>query len=152
MSANLLMRGQKIIELDLDITGVTDYGVSMDAILSKKERIPSQGVRFDVAFDGQSLGRLSGRVRGVDYIWARADWRIDLDIRATIEIDGGHRIALSGDGVATQRSGEPIVDLVENLRFNTAVENYAWLNTRPVWGVGTVNLAAGKIKVEGYLQ
>jgi hypothetical protein len=106
--------------LDLDITDVTDYGLSLDAILSKKERIPSQGVRFDVAFDGQSLGRLSGRVRGVDYIWARADWRIDLDIRATIEIDAGHRIALSGDGVATQRLGEPIVDLVENLRFTTA--------------------------------
>jgi hypothetical protein len=152
MSDNLLMRGQKIIELDLDIIEVTDYGLSMDAILSKKERIPSQGVRFDVAFDGQSLGRLSGRVRGVDYIWARADWRIDLDIRATIEIDAGHRIALSGDGVATQRLGEPIVDLVENLRFTTAVEDYAWLNTRLVWGVGTVNLAVGKIQVEGYLQ
>jgi hypothetical protein len=42
MSDNLLMRGQKIIELDLDIIDVTDYGLSMDAILSKKERIPSQ--------------------------------------------------------------------------------------------------------------
>jgi hypothetical protein len=152
MSDYLLMRGQKIIELDLDITGVTDYGVSMNAILSKKEKIPSQGARFDVAFDGQSSGRLSGRVRGVDYIWARADWRIDLDIRATIEIDGGHRIALSGDGVAAQRAGEPIVDLVENLRLTTAVENYVWVNTRLVWGVGTVNLALGKIQVEGYLQ
>jgi hypothetical protein len=43
MSDYLLMRGQKVIELDLDITGGTDYGVSMNAILSKKERIPSQG-------------------------------------------------------------------------------------------------------------
>jgi hypothetical protein len=33
---------------DLDITGVTDYGVSMDAILAGKETIPLQGARFDL--------------------------------------------------------------------------------------------------------
>jgi hypothetical protein len=78
MTGNCLMRGEKIIELDLDITDVTDYGVSLDAILSDNKKIPPQGVRFDVAFDGRSSGRLSGRVHGVDYIWAHADWRIDL--------------------------------------------------------------------------
>jgi hypothetical protein len=70
----------------------------------RRKTIPPQGARFDVAFDGRTSGRLSGRVRGVDYILARADWRIDLDIRATVEIEGGHRIALSGNGVATLRS------------------------------------------------
>ena len=152
MTGNCLMRGEKIIELDLDIIDVTDYGVSMDAILSDNRKIRPQGVRFDVAFDGRSSGRLSGRVHGVDYIWARADWRINLDIRATVETEGGHRIALSGDGVATLRSGEPIADLVENLRLIRAIEDYAWVNTRQIWGVGTVNLAARKIRVQAYLQ
>jgi len=152
MTGNVVMRGEKIIEFDADITGVTDYGVSMEAILSDNKKIPPQGARFDVAFDGRSSGLLSGRVRGVDYIWARADWRIDLDIRATVETESGHRIALSGDGVAALRPGEPVADLAENLRFTTAVEDYAWLNKRQIWGVGIVNLAARKIHIEAYLQ
>ena len=40
MIGNCLMRGEKIIELDLDITDVTDCGVSMDAILSDNRKIP----------------------------------------------------------------------------------------------------------------
>ena len=93
-----------------------------------------------------------GECAEFDYILARADWRIDLDIRATVEIEGGHRIALSGNGVATLRSGEPIADLIENLRFTTAVKDYAWVNPRQIWGVGTVNLDARKICVEAFLQ
>jgi hypothetical protein len=119
------MRGEKIFEFDLDITGVTDYGVSMDAILSGKEKIPPQGACFEVAFNGRSHGRLSGRVRGIDYLLARADWRVELDIRATIETDDGHRVALSGDGVAAPRSGELIADLVESVCLTTAIEKYA---------------------------
>jgi Protein of unknown function (DUF3237) len=152
MTHNLSMRGEKIIEFDMDITSITDYGIAMDAILSKKEMIPPQGARFDVVFDGRTSGRLSGRVTGVDYILARADWRIDLDIRATVDIEGGHRIALSGDGVATLRTAELIADLIENLRLTTAAKDYAWLNTRQIWGVGIVNLAARKIRVEAFLQ
>jgi hypothetical protein len=42
---------------------------------------------------------LAGRVRGIDYLRLRADGRIDLDIRAIVEMEDGHRIALSADGV-----------------------------------------------------
>jgi hypothetical protein len=73
------MRGEKIYEYDLDVTGMTDYGVSLDAILSGKEKLPPQGVRIDVAFEGRAVGRLAGRVRGIDYLRMRADGRIDLD-------------------------------------------------------------------------
>jgi hypothetical protein len=45
------MRGEKIYEANLDITGVIDYGVTMDAIQSGKEKVPLQGTRFDVAFE-----------------------------------------------------------------------------------------------------
>jgi hypothetical protein len=146
------MRGEKIYEYDLDFTGVTDYGVSMEAILSAKEKVPPQGARFDVAFEGRAKGRLSGRVRGVDYLRMRADGRIDLDIRATIETEDGHRIALSADGVGLPRVTEPIADLCENVCLTTAAANYAWVNTRQIWAPGTVNLAAGKVHIDAYMQ
>lgn len=146
------MRGEKIYEYELDVTGVTDYGVAMDAVLSGQAPIPPQGLRFDVAFAGRASGRLAGRVTGVDYARMRADGRIDLDIRAVIETDAGHRIALSADGIAAPRAGEAVADLYENVALGTAVEEYAWVNARQVWGVGTVNFATGKIHVAGYMQ
>ena len=146
------MTGEKIYEYDLDITGVTDYGVSMESILAGKEKVPPQGARFDVAFEGNATGRLSGRVRGVDYLRMRADGRIDLDIRATIETGDGFRIGLSADGVAVVRPGEPIADLCENVTLTTAAAGYAWANTHQIWGVGSVNLAAGKIHIDAYMQ
>jgi hypothetical protein len=146
------MRAEKIYEYDLDITGVTDYGVSMESILAGQEEVPPQGARFDVAFEGNAAGRLSGRVRGVDYLRMRADGRIDLDIRATIETDDGFRISLSADGVAVLRQGEPIADLSENVTLTTAAASYAWVNTHQVWAPGSVNLATGKIHIDAYMQ
>jgi hypothetical protein len=146
------MRGEKIYEYDVDVTGVTDSGVALQDILSGKAQVPPQGVRVDVAFDGRSAGRLAGHVRGVDYAQARADGRISLDIRAVIETADGARIALSADGVASLRAGEPIADLYENVSLSTAAAAYAWINTRQVWGVGTVNFASGKIHIDGYMQ
>ena len=43
MTGNTAMRGEKIYDMEFDITGVTDYGVSMDAILAGQEAIPLQG-------------------------------------------------------------------------------------------------------------
>ena len=146
------MKGEKIYEYDLDVTGLTDYGVSLEAILSGKEKVPPQGLRIDIAFEGRATGRLTGRVRGVDYARMRADGRIDLDIRALIETESGSRIALSADGVAVPRAGEPIGDLSENVSLNTAAKDYAWVNARQVWGVGTVNFAAGKVHIDAYMQ
>ena len=54
------MRGEKIYEYDLDVTGMTDYGVSLEVILSGKEKIPPRGVRIDVAFAGEENTRGSG--------------------------------------------------------------------------------------------
>jgi hypothetical protein len=146
------MSGEKIYEYDLDVTGMTDNGVSLEAILSGKTAIPPQGVRIDVAFEGQARGRLAGRVRGVDYARVRADGRIDLDIRAVIETTDGCRIALTADGVAAPRAAEPIADLFENIQLTTAADAYAWVNARQIWGAGTVNFATGKIHIDGYMQ
>ena len=77
------MRGEKIYEMELDLTGVTDFGVSMEAILAGKEKIPLQGGRFDLAIAGRLKGRLAGRARGVDYVRIRADGRMELDLHVT---------------------------------------------------------------------
>jgi hypothetical protein len=146
------MKGEKIYEYDLDVTGMTDHGVSLEAILSGQAPIPPQGTRIDVAFEGRASGRLAGRVNGVDYVVLRADGRVDLDIRATITTDDGHRIALTADGVSVTRAAEPIGDLCENVRLSTASAEYAWVNARQVWGYGTVNFATGKIHIDAFMQ
>lgn len=145
------MKGEKIYEYDLDVTGVTDHGLTLEAVLSGAVPVPAQGVRIDVAFAGRATGRISGSVRGVDYVRVRADGRIDLDIRATLETDGGERIALAADGVAVPRAAEPVGDLYENITLSTAAPAYAWVNARQIWGVGTVDFAAGRIRIEAYL-
>ena len=67
-------------------------------------------------------------------------------------LDDGCRIALSADGVSVPRATEPIGDLCENVRLSTAFADYAWVNTRQIWGVGTVNFATGKIHIDAYMQ
>lgn len=146
------MRGEKIYEYDLDVTGVTDYGMTLETILSGEVELPRQGARIDVAFAGRVAGRIAGKMQGTDYVRIRADGRIDLDIRATVETDDGHRIALSADGVAVPRAGEPVADLFENVTASTAAGEYAWVNTRQIWAFGAVDFAAGKIHLDGYMQ
>jgi len=152
MTQNATMKGEKIYEYEFDLTGVTDYGVSMDAILSGKETVPLQGARFDLTVDGCGTGRLSGRARGVDYLRMRADGRIDLDLHVTIETDDGHRISLSGDGQAAPRKGEPALDIFANIRLSTASKEYAWVNERQIWSVGIASMTTRKIFAEAYMQ
>lgn len=147
-----VMRGEKIYEYEFDLTGVTDYGVSMDDILAGKEKIPLQGARFDLAITGRGKGRLSGRAHGVDYVRVRADGRFELDLHLTIETDDGQRIALSGDGQAAPRKGEPVLDIFANIRLSTAAKEYAWVNARQIWAIGTASLATRKINAEAYMQ
>ena len=148
----MTLPGEKIYESDVDITGVTDYGLTMEDVLAGRKAVPPQGARYDLAFAGLMQGRISGSMRGVDYLAVRADGRMDLGLRGTIETNDGSRIAFSADGVATPREGEPVVDLAVNIRLVTAAPAYFWVNTRQIWGVGSANLATGKVHVEAYLQ
>ena len=50
------------------------------------------------------------------------------------------------------RDAEPIADLCENISLGTAAQDYAWVNTRQIWGTGTVNFATSKIHVDTYMQ
>ena len=152
MTQNAALTGEKIYEMDLDLTGVTDFGVSMDAIIAGKEAIPLQGARFDLAVNGRTKGRLAGRAHGADYLRVRADGRMDLDLHLTIETEDGRRIALSGDGQAAPRSSEPTLDIFGNIRLSSADKEYSWVNERQIWSVGTASLATGKIHVEAFMQ
>jgi hypothetical protein len=146
------MNYEKIFEYDLNITGVTDYGANMEALFTGQESVPLHGAQFDVALAGPIKGRVTGTVRGVDYLRVRADGRRELELRATIETDDGSRIAFSANGVGTPRQGEPIVDLAVKIDLTTATEAYAWVNARPVWGAGYADLATGKIHIDVYLH
>jgi hypothetical protein len=152
MSQNATLTGEKIYEMDLDLTGVTDFGVSMDAIITGKEAIPLQGARFDLAVNGRTKGRVAGRARGTDYLRVRADGRMELDLHLTIETEDGRRIALSGDGQAAPRSGEPTLDIFGNIRLSTADKEYSWVNERQIWSVGTASLATAKLHIEAFMQ
>ena len=152
MTGNTTMRGEKIYEMELDLAGVTDYGLSMEAILSGQKAIPLHDARFDLALNGPFKGRLAGRAHGVDYVRVRADGRMELDLHLIIETDDGHRIAMSGDGQAALRPGEQVLDIFANVRLSTASKEYAWVNERQIWGVGTTSLATGKVLAEGFMQ
>ena len=146
------MSYEKIFEYDLDIVNVIEYGVNMEAVLAGQERVPLHGAQFDVALAGPIKGRMTGTIRGIDYLRVRADGRRELDLRASIETEDGSRIAFSADGVGTPRDGEPIVDLAVKIDLTTAAAGYAWVNARPAWGAGYANLATGKIHIDAYLH
>ncbi|MBI4891874.1 MAG: DUF3237 family protein [Acidobacteria bacterium] len=146
------MQGELVYSYDVQITGMLDYGIALGDVLTGQAAIPQQGLRFDVAFAGAATGRLAGQVTGTDFLYLRADGRFDLDIHATIVTADGARIALHAGGVALGRPGEPVVELAENVTLQTAAPAYAWVLSRQIWGVGHVNLAAGTIHVDGYMQ
>ena len=58
MTQNPTMRGEKIYDYDLNLTGVTDFGVGMDAIFAGKETVPLQGARFDLMVEGAAKAAL----------------------------------------------------------------------------------------------
>lgn len=146
------MSYEKIFEYDLDITGVTDYGLDMEALFAGRERVPLQGAQFDVTLAGPVKGRVTGAMHGIDYLRVRPDGRRELELRGTIETDDGNRIAFSAGGVGSPRDGEPVVDVAVKIELLTAAASYSWVNAKPAWGSGYVDLAARSIHVEVYLH
>ena len=80
----------------------------------------------------------------------RADGRFQLDVHAEMTTEDGQKISLKADGVAIQREGSSISDLRENVTLFSSSEDYKWVNTIQVWGVGTVDLATQTIYIAGY--
>ena len=60
--------GDLLYEYTVKFTEVTEYGVSLEALMAGEAAPPVEGARFDVAFEGESTGpRLKGNVKGVDH-------------------------------------------------------------------------------------
>jgi hypothetical protein len=143
--------GELLYEYTVKLTGMTEYGVSFEALMGGKAPPPPEGARFDFPFEGASIGpKLKGKVTGVDYLRVRADGRFDLHIHAEITTDDGHKISLHADGVALPEPGIPIAGLRENVTLFTSSKAYAWVNGLQVWGTGTVDLAEQVVHIKGY--
>jgi hypothetical protein len=143
--------GELLYEYTVQLTGMTDYGIALDALMSGQVAPPPEGARFDVPFEGTATGpRLKGRVTGVDHLRVRADGRFELHLHARFETNDGARVALFADGVAIPREGSSIADLRENVTLTTSFKEYAWVNRLQVWASGTVDLATLIVRLRGY--
>ncbi len=151
MSATSINVGEQLYEFKGKFTGVTEFGVSMEALTGGAATPPPAGARFDVSFEGTTAGpKIKGTGVGVDYLNVRADGQFQLHIHAALTTEDGATIALYADGVASPRADSAILDLRENVTLTTAFPAYAWVNGLQVWGVGTVDLAKQEISVKGY--
>jgi hypothetical protein len=151
MPSTTITVGELLYEYTLHFTKVTEYGVSLDALLAGQVAPPPEGARFDVAFEGSSRGpRLKGTATGVDYLHMRADGRAQLHIHAEITTEDGEKIALFADGVATPEEGTGVLQLRENVTLSTSSPAYSWVNQLQVWGQGTVDPAKGEINLKAY--
>jgi hypothetical protein len=143
--------GDLLYEYTVQLTGMIDYGVTLDALMSGRVTPPPEGARFDVPFEGDATGpRLKGRVTGVDHLRVRADRRFELHLHARFDTDDGARVALFADGVAIPREGSSVADLRENVTLSTSFKEYAWVNLLQVWASGTVDLATLTVKLRGF--
>lgn len=123
----------------------------MEAVFFGSPPVPPQGTQLDVGLSGSISGRIVGSLRAIDYVRVRGDGRRELELRGTIETDNGSRIVTCAEGAATPRSGEPTADIAVRIDLTTATAAYAWVNAQQAWGVGDINLATGKLHIDGYL-
>lgn len=148
---NKIEVGELLYEYTLNVTGLTEYGVSFEGLVTGKVAIPPEGARFDVAFAGTGTGeKLKGTVKGVDYLWMRADGRSELDVHAEMTTNDGQKISIKASGVSLPRPDSSIYDLKENVTLFSSSKDYTWVNTLQVWGIGTIDLATQVIKIAGY--
>ena len=151
MPSTTITVGELLYEVTVQFTKVTEYGVSLEALLAGEAALPPGGARFDVAFEGSSRGpRLKGTVTGVDYLQMRGDGRTELHIHAEITTEEGEKISLFADGIATPEEGTGILQIRENVTLSTSSPAYSWVNQLPIWGQGTVDPAKGEVNVKGY--
>jgi hypothetical protein len=120
------MRSQPLLTLRLTTAPVQDLGVTPHGALSV---FPVTGGSFDGT-------RLRGKVLGGggDWVTAHADGVLSLDLRVTLETDDGALIYMTFTGIRD--------DVHHYFRtvplFETASEQYAFLNRLLAIGVGTI--------------
>ncbi|MEQ8244859.1 DUF3237 family protein [Fulvivirga sp.] len=145
MTETIINKAALLFEEDVQLTEVKDYGFSWDDFASGKRPIPSEGLKFDIHFEGDVTGEIiEGKIKGVDYLTVRADGRLFLDLHAAITTHDGSTIYVKETGINDNGHLRLAMD------FHTNAEKYSWINYKHVWGVGTVDFATGKVKIKGY--
>lgn len=142
--------GEMVYEGHFAVTSVVEYGASLQMVTTGAAPIPASGFRIDVGFEGPVTGRISGSLRGVDYLEIGPDGRITLHIHGELTTDDGAKIAVHIGGVGLpEPTGRTLIH--EHVKLTTADPAHAWVNPLEIWGIGHVDLAAGTIDVAAYL-
>ena len=141
-----------LFEEHVQLTGIRDFGLSWEALNEGRVKVPGEGARFDISFEGDLKGpRIEGRIRGVDYLTIRADGRFMLRIYATVITKDGEAIALEEDGILIPgQNGSTVADLQFNMKFTTAAKAYSWINNIPVWAVGRIDRQTGSVYIRAF--
>ncbi len=141
-----------LFDEDIHLTGLTEYGVSWEKLTTGQAILPSEGARFDIAFEGTLVGdKIKGTIAGVDHLTVRADGRFQLDMQANITTDDGEKIAVHEDGILIAPAPDDesrIAQLRLNLEFTTIAPKYDWINFVQGWGRGTVDWNTGQVEMQ----
>ena len=133
------------------VTGLTDFGVEIQSVLSGTTPVPPDGVRFDGAIEGELSGpKISGKISGTDYFVVGADGNLKLDVHAVISTDDGKRIAFHATGIAWTPAGSAHAELRENVTMYSAFPEYAWVNRLQFWSTGRQELSTGETTFSCY--
>ena len=144
------MAGELIYEYRPQVTQTVEYGVSADAMFAG-EPPPPEGARCDLYLEGPvSGGKLTGTVRGVDYLNFRADGRAELHIHAEIVTEDGKNVALEAGGVAVRRDGSSLLELREHVSLRSNHPELVWVNGLEIWARGVVDVASGQVHLRAF--
>ncbi len=147
MNQEVIKSSTLLFQEDVYLTEVTEYGFSWQDFAQQKKTIPPEGLKFDIYFEGKITGDIvQGTIKGVDYLTVRADGRLFLNLHATITTKEGVQINVTESGINHQGK------LRLSMDFHTNNSQYAWMNHKHVWGIGTVDFATGAVKIQGYLN
>lgn len=142
-------QNKPLFEITYDMTGVEEFGSSFEALLQGKLEIPKEGFRANVGVQGIVSGsEIKGTAKGVDYLYVRADGRMQLDVKVTITTEKGKNISFAADGVAIPQQ-DGTLKIAENVTLFSSHPKYAHLNNLQIWGIGTVT-AENKVLLKFY--
>ncbi|MBN1382759.1 MAG: DUF3237 domain-containing protein [Deltaproteobacteria bacterium] len=104
------------------------------------------GRRIDAYFEGDITGqKLSGKMRGIDYILIRSDGIAELNVRAVLVTDDKVNISVQISGYG---HGEELKDT--QIRISTGHEKYRWLMSKIIIGKG--KMADGILELDYYYE
>jgi hypothetical protein len=154
MSSATITVGELLYDMTVHFTQTTEYGVSLEAVMSGQAVVPPAGIRIDVAFEGISRGpKIKGTVKGVDYLYFRADGQNQVHIHGGIPTPDGTKIAFFAEGVSVPEQGTSPAKIREAWKatLTTTSPAYAWVNQLTVWNQGTCTPQEREIVFKGYV-